>query len=226
MLKLAILVPVLRRPQNISPLVKSINSNTLINSKFQFETLFIASPSDVQEISALEENSVKFIIMPEDYEGRGDYAKKINTGYKSIDAEWYLTGADDLKFFPGWFEAAMNIHAVSRACVIGTNDMGNPRVKAGTHSTHTLVLGEYIKECGTIDQPGKIFHEGYTHCYCDDELVETAKWRGAWVFSKDCRIEHLHPYWKKGQMDSTYKIGQKFQKEDERLFLKRKRLWP
>jgi glycosyltransferase involved in cell wall biosynthesis len=224
-LKLVILIPVLRRPQNISPLVQSIKSNTMIPSKHKYEILFIASPSDDKEINALKEHGANFIVMPEDYEGHGDYAKKINTGFKSIAADWYLTGADDIKFHSGWFEAAMNIYAATKACVIGTNDMGNPRVTAGRHSTHTLVLKEYIDECGTIDEPGKIFHEGYHHNFCDDELVQTAKWRGAWAFSKDSRVEHNHPLWRPVPLDEIYTLGRKFYKEDERLYNIRKKLW-
>lgn len=222
MLKLAILIPVLRRPQNILPLVQSITASTTQ----PHEILFIASPSDKSEITALIDHGAIYTIMPEDFEGRGDYARKINTGFKAVEAEWYFTAADDLKFHPGWFGAAMKNYEKSGACVIGTNDMGSPIVKSGHHSTHSLVLGEYVEECGTIDEPGKVLHEGYRHNFCDTELVDTAKWRGAWSFSSNSRVEHLHPDWKKGQHDPIYVLGKSGWEFDKRYYEARKRLWP
>src|ERR1700745_477354 len=135
--KLAILIPVLRRPQNIAPLINSIKNNTPSDHR----VLFITSPSDEKEIESLSKQDCHFIVMDKDYEGRGDDAKKINKGFNEVEAEWYFTGADDLKFHPGWFESAMFTYQVTQSCVIGTNDLGNPRGKAGQHSTHTLVLG-------------------------------------------------------------------------------------
>lgn len=219
--KLAILVPVLRRPQNILPLATSVQNTT----KADYALVFIVSPSDHGEITELDNQELTYIVMDDNYEGKGDYARKINTGFKTVKADWYLTGADDLKFHANWFEVAMRSHTSTGACVIGTNDLGNPRVKAGKHSTHTLILGEYAEECGTIDEPGKILHEGYHHNFCDDELVATAKWRGAWTFSFNSIVEHKHPLWGKTKMDEVYESGHKFYYEDERLFNRRKSLW-
>lgn len=221
MLKLAILIPVLRRPQNIVPLLQSIQKNTPI----PHETIFIASPSDKDEITALIEYGAIYMIMPEDFEGRGDYARKINTGFRVVEAEWYFTGADDLRFHPGWFGAAMQTYERSGSCVIGTNDLGNPLVKSGHHSTHSLVLGEYIQECGTIDEPGKVLHEGYPHEFVDTELIDTAKWRGAWSFSANSRVEHLHPNWGKGSMDSLYAAQPQRMIQGRQIYERRKLLW-
>lgn len=221
MIKLAILIPVLRRPQNIQPLVTSIKGTTGSHT-----LLFIASPDDQQEIDELERLNQDFIIMDKSYENNGDYARKINAGFSFVTAEWYFLGADDLRFHTGWFEEAMMVQSQSAACVIGTNDMGSPTVKMGQHSTHSLVLGEYVSECGTIDEPGKVLHEGYRHNFVDTEFVATAKWRGAWRFSSRSRVEHLHPDWKKGVKDEVYAIGKSGWNEDQKYFEYRKRLWP
>ncbi len=159
------------------------------------------------------------------YHHDGDYARKINRGFQSVESEWYFLGADDLKFHPGWFEAAMETYKNTGACVLGTNDMGSPVVTSGEHSTHSLVLRDYILECGTVDEPGKVLHEGYHHNFVDSELVETAKWRDAWAFSRYSNVEHLHPDWGKTQRDAIYDIGKSDWAIDVQYFDSRKRLW-
>jgi len=221
MVKLAILIPVLRRPKNIKTLVESITATT----KEPFELIFVVSPGDTGEIDELVNQKQSYIIMDAPYENRGDYARKINTGFNSIEAEWYFLGADDLRFHAGWFEAALQTVDRSNACVIGTNDLGNPSVIRGEHSTHSLVLRDYVLECGTIDEPGKVLHQGYKHNFVDTEFVETAKWRGAWDFSHNSLVEHKHPDWRKGLVDEVYKIGKLGFEYDRTYFERRKRLW-
>ena len=219
-MELAILIPVLRRPKNILPLVSSIISNT----PGDFEIIFIASPGDSEEIQELENQDQSYIIMDSNYENRGDYARKINTGFNSIDAEWYFLGADDLRFHPGWFGAAMDVQRRTDSCVIGTNDLGNPEVKKGLHATHSLVLRDYVLECGTIDERNKILHEGFRHNFVDTEFIATAKWRGAWSFADSSHGEHLHPDWKKSPIDEVYKLGKSGWELDKKYFETRKRL--
>lgn len=221
MMDLSILIPVLRRPQNIQPLVESAMKNTGVS----FNLLFIASPNDHQEISELNNQEIAYITMGASYENNGDYARKLNQGFRTVESEWYFLGADDLRFHPGWFESAMETYNNTKACVIGTNDLGNPSVMQGQHATHSLVLRDYVLECGTIDEPGKILHEGYRHNFVDSELVETAKWRSAWAFARESVVEHLHPDWQKGSLDPVYQLGRSGWATDERYFEQRKRLW-
>ena len=168
---------------------------------------------------------MSYIVMDDNYEGRGDYARKINAGYDAVEAEWYFLGADDIRFHPYWFEVAMEVHKQTEACVIGTNDLGNPQVLQGQHATHSLVLLDYVEECGTIDEPGKVLHEGYSHNFVDTEFVATAKWRDAWAFAVNSRVEHLHPDWRKGQNDQVYALGKSGFANDQKYFEMRKRLW-
>lgn len=221
MTELAILIPVLRRPQNIAPLVQSIIKNT----PEPYEILFVVSPGDRVEIDELERQNQSYMTMNASYENKGDYARKINKGFKKIEAKWYFLGADDLRFHPFWFEVAMNEYKKTGSCVIGTNDLGSPIVMKGQHATHSLVLGEYIDECGTIDERGKVLHEGYRHNFVDTELVETARWRGAWTFAETSRVEHLHPDWGKTPNDAIYNIGKSGWDHDKKYFENRKRLW-
>jgi len=96
---------------------------------------------------------------------RGDYAIKINAGYRACRARWLFTGADDLDFHPGWWEATADARAAGFN-VIGTNDLCNGRVVNGTHSTHSLVRRSYADDGAVADQQHAIYHEGYWHEYC------------------------------------------------------------
>lgn len=217
---LSIIVPVLRRPQNVEFLMNSVANNT---SK-PYRLLFIASPGDRREISALEKANADFLVMGQKFEGKGDYARKINFGFQSTDEPYVFLGADDLRFHDSWFENALK-YFTDKIEVVGTNDLGNSRVINGQHATHSLVKRSYIDGYGTIDERGKVLHEGYTHNFCDDEFVGTAKLRNAWAFAHDSVVEHMHPFWGKAVTDDVYKSAQRSFNIDRRLHAKRKRKW-
>lgn len=221
MITLAILIPVLRRPKNVLPLVSSIVENTPGN----YEILFIVSPGDQEETNELEVHKQNYIVMDAIYVNNGDYARKINTGFNSIEAEWYFLGADDILFQPNWFESAMETYQQTNASVIGTNDLGSPSVMRGEHATHSLVRRDYVLNYGTIDQPGLVLHEGYHHNYCDIELVGTAKYRKAWAFSRDSVVRHIHPDWGLAVTDDVYQIGKRSFREDYIYNSRRKFQW-
>ena len=223
-----ILVPVLSRPQNAHPLVTSIQTSTTVPHR----VLFLCTPGDDEEIAAAEETGADIHVVGWEA-GPGDWAKKINEGYRLSDEPFMLLGADDLFFHPGWDEAALEVADFSCKGVIGTNDLGNPTVMKGRHSTHPLVRRSYIDEQGTIDEPEQVLHEGYSHQWVDTELIETAKTRHEWAFAKDSHVEHMHPFWpvkgqpgvKKGKMDATYEKALSTSKEDHAHFQNRRRLW-
>lgn len=204
-MSVTIIVPVLKRPQNVKPLVKSINENTK-----DCQILFVMSP----EYKALyldtlievfdETDNVEFMTLSVrcDY---GDYARKINFGLRNSCTDWVFTGADDLKFHSDWFDNAMKI-ADDNIHVIGTQDLGNSRVLLGKHSTHSLIRAEYARKIGLTaeHEGGLIYSPAYPHEYMDDELVGIAKNRGIWKFSFDSVVEHMHPNWGKASEDDSY----------------------
>lgn len=219
---IAILIPMLGRPQAVDSLLASLGSTP-------HSVHFLCSPSDHEVIAAcryaaLEYHGVSVRVVPWE-PGPGDWARKINLGFRETREPFLLLGASDLRFHPGWDEAALRVASKTGAGVIGTNDLGNRTVMAGKHSTHPLVRRLYIEEYGTIDEPGQVLHESYAHQWVDTELVETARKRGQWAFAADSHVEHLHPFWKKGAMDSTYEKALSTSREDHRLFMQRRRLW-
>lgn len=195
----AIIAPVLSRPQNVVPLMASLAQNTTVPHRL----LFIASPDEGAEIDALERAGADYVIAPFSCTP-GDYARKINLGYELTTEPLIFTAADDIKFHPLWAERATNL-MVGRIGVVGTNDMANPRVRAGKHSTHTLVKRSYVEEFGgTWDVPGQVLCPLYHHEFCDEELISVAKVRKAWAFARASLVEHMHPHFGKGAYDGTY----------------------
>lgn len=211
-----ILVPVLGRPQNVKPLLESIAI-----TECEHRVFFICSPSDKEQIKACRRSKAQTLVC-EWEPGPGDFAKKINWAFPQTDAPWVFQAADDLNFHWGWDIFALRIAKQRSAGVIGTNDLGNPLVRRGGHSTHTLIRRSYIDEYGgTYDDTGLVFCELYDHQYCDNEFVQTAIRRGQWAFAKRSIVEHLHPHWGKSPSDATYEKATRATIADGQLYVRR-----
>lgn len=214
-----IIVPVLGRPHRAAPLAENITHAT----PQPFDLIFVCSPEDGAEIDACQQVSDTMVVDKE--AGHGDYAFKTNYAFQRTSAPWIFTAADDLRFHEGWLDAALRY--ADEACVIGTNDMHNPVVKRGDHSTHTLIRRAYVDGPGaSFDGPGIVYSEAYDHQYVDTELVWLAKRRDVWAHAADSLVEHLHPFWhgRRG-MDATYEKGLARGREDARLFEQRKAVY-
>lgn len=217
---LAILVPVLGRPERALPLAESAARAT----DLPYRLLFLCSPEDGAEIDACQQAGDTLVV---DWAaGAGDYARKINAGYRATTEPWIFTAADDLVFHPGWARSALATARSTGCSVIGTQDGWNGAVKAGRHSTHSLVSRAYVeREGASWDGPGIVLHEGYDHQYVDTELVAVARQRGTFAMAWDALVEHLHPMAHKARMDATYRKGLRASREDGGLYDRRRRLY-
>lgn len=215
---LVIVVPVLGRPDHAARVLESIEAAT----PEPHRVLFVATQDDRAEIRELERLGVSFLVTP--WREVGDYARKINLGYRESTEDLIFTGADDLDFRPGWFAAA-KAKLRPGIGVVGTNDLGNPSVKRGVASTHSLVTRAYADRGASPGETHMIYHEGYAHQWVDDELVGVARARGAFAFARDSHVVHLHPHWGKGEHDGTYAIGDRALEPSRAVFLKRRKMW-
>lgn len=213
---LAVLVPMLGRAHRVAPLLDSINATC------KARVVFAITPGDVEVATAVDlvdAERIEVTRFPQ-----GDYARKINAGYRYTTEPLLFLAADDLLFHPGWYEAAV-AKLTAGIGVVGTNDLGSPRVMAGEHATHSLVTREYADRFGTVDGPGAILCEAYPHEWVDDELVGTAKHRSAWAMALDSHVEHLHPNWSKAPMDPQYAEQGRRMRAGARLYQRRRRRW-
>lgn len=214
--ELVILTPVLRRPKNVAPLLRSIGETTTR----PYRVLFIADPDDDRELSAIEPHlseGVGLLLQP------GNYARKINAAVEFTSEPLLFLGADDLRYHAGWLDAAKRL-MVDPIGVVGTLDLCNGRVTQGIHSTHSLVSRTYA-ERGTIDDPGRLLHEAYPHEFVDDEFVQTAIHRGAFAHAADSVVEHLHPWVGKAPSDAIYAASKPRMRVGRRIFRSREHLW-
>jgi hypothetical protein len=216
----AVLIPVLNRPEQVERVVLSLEESLVEADATPY---FIANQDDTEEIAALQDLEVPYLTVGP--RAPGDYARKINHAVRATREPWLFLGADDLKFAPGWLDVAIAVAEREGVGVVGTNDLGNPAVIRGQHSTHSLVSREYAVERGSIDQPRLLLHEGYDHQFVDNEFVETARHRGQFAFAQRAVVEHLHPHWGKAENDSTYEIAVASYRRDQEIFRRRRRLW-
>ncbi len=212
---LAILVPMLGRAHTIAPLMESITATTP-----DAQTVFLCTVGDRDVIATAKATGATVVTMAPRV--RGDYAAKINHGYRCTTQPLLFTGACDLRFHDGWFDAAV-AQLTDGIGVVGTNDLTNPRTANG-HSTHTLVTRDYAAR-GLIDGRPALLCEDYLHEMCDDELVGTAQHRGAYAHAADSHVEHLHPMAGKAPWDASYRAMNSRMKADRGLFHRRRRLW-
>lgn len=219
MVAVCIIVPVLRRPHRVNPLLASIAQAT----PEPHTVLFVADANDVEERVALDRAHANYVTTTEP---PPNYPAKVNLAYRETSEPFLFLAADDLHFHYGWLRAALT-EMRGNVAVVGTNDGGvNQRVARGEHATHMLVRRAYVDEHGaTFDQtPGVLVHEGYGHVYVDDELVQTAQARQVYAHAHDSLVEHLHPYGGKARTDATYRIGREPIAADKALYQERREL--
>jgi glycosyltransferase involved in cell wall biosynthesis len=212
---ITVIIPVLNRPASAAPVVASI----LKAQRVPTDIVFVCSPDDNAQLDACLATGQQTIITPW-AGGKGDYARKINLAAASTETPWVFTGADDLVFHDGWDDIAL---AEPDAVVVGTLDLCNARTRRGQHSTHSLVSRAYIEQ-GTIDAPGQVYHEGYWHNFCDDEMIETATHRSLYRPSSAV-VQHMHPTRGLSPDDDTYRLGMLHWNDDRATFFHRRRLW-
>lgn len=209
----AVLVPVMRRPQNAALFMRSLRASTGLARAYA-----VADRSDTDTIAAWQAAGAE-VIWQDDLV---TFAKKVNYGYRNSAEPWMLLVGDDVQFLPGWWDAALHTARVEGASVVGTNDLANPRTIYGEHATHLVVGRSYVDEHGASwDGPGVVAHEGYRHWYVDDEIVVAAKQRKAWAHAGASRIRHMHPVFGTAETDDVYTIGERNADRDRRLFEKR-----
>lgn len=214
----AVLVPVLGRPHNAEPFMRSLRASTGLATVYA-----LVGPEDTEEARRATEDAwwqAGATVVPCD---RISFAEKVNDGYRYTDEPWLLLVGDDVRFHAGWLDHAQAV-AGDRFHVVGTNDMANPRVTSGEHATHMLIRRSYVDEVGASwDGPKTVAHEGYRHWFVDDEIVTAAKQRGVWAMALGSVVEHLHPLFGGGESDAVYDLGRSYAKQDRALFGERLR---
>lgn len=217
----AVLCPVLNRPQNVKPLVESFKANT---TPGEARLYFIYEEEDSAEAAAIEPfigNAVGEISKV----GAHTFAEKLNVGFSFTSEPWVLCIGDDVRFHEGWLDQARKLS--SEFDVIGTNDTAgqvkNRKVANGSHADHFFVRRAYVEEHGgCLDGPGILAPECYKHWFTDMEIIKLARARGVFTPCLDSIVEHLHPGFDGNEQarrdDPTYMAAVEFSAEDAETF--------
>lgn len=210
-----ILIPTYRRPHKVAEITQNILDTTRSGTVY-----FCCEEDDLETIKTVEDTPHANLVINN---RTRSYSGAINSGVMESCEPYVFAGADDLYFHPGWFELAMDM-MVGEIKVVGTNDLANPEVLAGSHATHFLVDGMYACK-GVIDHPGIMLFEGYDHNWTDREFILTAQKRGVYAHCHESIVEHKHWAWNKAPLDDTYNRGIRSEAADRETFISRQHLW-
>lgn len=213
-----VVVPVLRRPQNAGAFMASVRESVP-----QGEAPPVIAVANVDDGTTAEAwrragaKCMRFAGQPGSFGQKANYAAHWPTVAKS---RWMFLVGDDVKFHRGWLDVLDDVRPES--CVVGTNDLANPRVTSGDHAVHFFLRMDYVRTQGASwDGPGTIAGP-YRHWYTDDEIITIAKMRGVFEPRLDSVVEHLHPYFAPGvEMDDVYRIGEEHAEADRALWISR-----
>lgn len=212
--EVAVIVPVMRRPKNVLPLLESFAAS---GHEDRAALYFVADMDDRAELEELDRVRANVI---RNYSAVQTFAVKCDLGYRETTEPWLLFVGDDVEFHSGWLQAAF-ADDDGRA-FISTNDLFNRGVMAGSHATHPLIRRDWIDSHGASwDGPGSVCHHGYGHWYVDNEWTEVARAAGEFRYAPECVIEHLHPLAGKAHDDDVYRLGQRRAASDRNLYLAR-----
>jgi len=204
-----VVVPVLGRPQNAEPLVESLAASGADARLVAVPSTFDRPTKDAWAAVAASGPPVPVVVLPLGTEP-GSFAQKVNHAHRLLGAvlspaPWLMLCGDDVRFHPGWAQAALRCADKYNASVVGTNTAG-PTPDGGT--PHPLIRRDYITERGASwDGPGSVCHEGYRHNFVDVEIATLAIHRGVFFHCVASVVEHHCPYQGKADQDPTYQIS-------------------
>jgi len=130
-------------------------------------------------------------------------------------ADWYMHGHDDLIWSRGWLDEALRVAEISRAQVIGFNDLHS---NLAHYAPFWLVKENFLaRHFGGLFVPPK-----YQAWWFDREICEKAAALGMYAPAPKAIVEHTHPDWHTAEIDATYDEAMPARKQDRALYLERK----
>lgn len=229
--RVAVVVPVMNRPHNVTTVVESF----LLYSPPESSLYFVTDADDeaereaiATEIGMLPPADADRVVMLTTDRGH-TYAQKANYAYQHTDEDWLFICGDDVRFTSGWIDEARKLS--DRWDVIGTNDSEPGRVRnldvaAGRHADHFFVRRSYVEDTGScLEGEGVMMPECYNHWFVDIEVVGLAKARNRFAPCLDSRVVHLHPGYDgdedRRRDDPTYMRAVEWAEHDRVTYAKR-----
>lgn len=130
-------------------------------------------------------------------------------------ADWYILGADDIVWVPGWLDAAL-AEARPGVEVIGLDDGGHTDLRL--YAPHYMAQAAFVEEVlGGLFVPPE-----YYAWWFDREVCEVARARNAYSPAPGAVARHLHPDWQTARMDRTYRDAWPLHDVDRQTYLTRR----
>jgi len=208
-----VIIPTFKRIQNIEKCYKNVVEAGGI-------PLFVVNVCDFYSLVEVKRIGAKYTMDTNKPSG----VSASNIGYYAVKSDWFILSQDDILFTKDSIKNAIN-HIKDEIKVIGLYD-GFPENEQKEHSVSWLINRKYVEENSlSIGHRDVLFNPDYKKNYADNELNDTAKFRGVWEYAKDSLAEHIHPRFKKTVIDETYLINENFLQQDRQLFNSRRYLW-
>jgi len=207
----AVIVPVMRRPHCVRPLIRSYKDSDAVGDLY-----FIVDCNDKAERQAIAQEGGTEIVNHGELQ---TFARKCNIGYERTHEPWLLFIGDDVYFHKGWQQEALKNSSKAN---ISTNDMLTEEVQSGSHCVHPIVKRSFIDQVGlSFDGPGTVCHEGYNHMFVDNEWTHIAKREQQFRYEPNAIIEHMHYTKYQEDKDEVSELGLSSYRLDRELWFKR-----
>lgn len=215
MSNVAILIPSLNRPHKLKEIIDNLKGTTT-----DYTLYFIFEKEDKLSQETAKSLDCEYLVSD-----GGSFGSAINHAFLVTREPYLFLSADDCVYHAGWLDEALKL-MTDDVGVVGTNDLsGNPVIVDGKMSVNSLVSRKYLDEfTGTMDRSYPFLYN-YGHNYTDQELVETAQFRGKYAHAHASHVEHRHWVHKTAPMDSTYQIAIDRNGKDTEIFNSRKHMW-
>jgi hypothetical protein len=227
MLPVTVVVPVLRRPHNAAPFMASLRESSP-------RTPLVMAVANRDDPTTAEAWRRAGALVGWCDEAPGSFAQKVNLASRFVLTDWMFLVGDDVAFHDQWIERALE-GLPDHVKVVGVSEIPDDAdldrrfispdyesyLRSAEHTNHMFVRCDYVsREGASWDGPGVVCGP-YRHWWTNNELIAVAKQRGVWEARPGSVVEHLHPYFGKGQMDATYALGESAAQADHVLWMER-----
>lgn len=203
----SVVIPSLNRPGKLRDCLEQ-----LLTASPEVEVIVAAHPDDKATQRMVKRLAVvKLVTTP------GTSVEAWNIGAAAASGDYLVLGADDLWFYDGWYEAALEAMAkLGGHGLVAFNDLSP---LAGRLATHYMVSRNYaVNEWG-----GFLAAPYYKKQWIDNEATHRARRDERFIYAEDSVVEHMHPVWDKGENDSTYQMAEdnEWYADGEKVFVER-----
>lgn len=213
---LAINIATLWRHHKLEGIVRNILATTNVSLK----VYFVVEDNDtdsINEVNRLIEKGYPVVCVKSD---KRNCNKAINVGFNASTEPFFGFCGDDCVFKPNWAEELMKVFEDPKIQVTCSWD----GLYDGGKSFYCM-RRNYILNFGTIDEPGKVIHEGYGHTWVDNEFLETAIHRGVFHYCPQSEVKHCHYVLMNLEEDATVRHLKASDHGDDKLYESRKHLF-